>query len=124
MDKEEKVRYLANICYVLLSDGAVDRIEETVLDDIRRELGAGYFERQEAMAMARKEGYQVQMVGRWSERIRNLEDMLFAAFCNGVLDLGEKKVIKDYAGRLGIDQRQLDVVKEETKRRYTQFKAK
>lgn len=124
MNKEEKVAYLANIYYLLISDGGVDRIEETVFEGIRRDISAGYFETQEAMELARSEGYQVRLVGRWSQRISNLEDMLFAAYCNGVLERTEKKAIQQYASQLGIDQRQLDLIKEETKRRYAEYKAK
>ena len=124
MNKEEKIGYLANIYHLLISDGTVDRMEEDVFEQIRREIGAGYFEREGAMEMARKQEFQLRPVGRWSQRIRNLEDMIFAAYCNGVLECAEKKVIKDFASQLGINQTQFDVVKEETKRRYAQYKAK
>jgi uncharacterized tellurite resistance protein B-like protein len=124
MNKEEKVGYLANIYHLLLSDGTVDRLEEKAFEQISRDIGAGYFERKNAMDLARKQGYQAQMAGRWSERIGNLEDMLFAAYCNGVLDPAERQQIKDYAGRLGINREQFDVIQQETKRRYEQYKAK
>lgn len=124
MNKEEQVRYLANIYHLLVSDGAVDRIEEKVFDEIAREIGAGYFEKRNAMDLARKDGYQVRLAGRWSERIRNLEDMLFAAYCNDVLERTEKKVITHYAGQVEISQAQFDVIKEETKRRYMEYKGK
>ncbi len=50
--------------------------------------------------------------------------MLFAAYCNGVFDRTEKKMVTEYAGQLGIDQRQFGIIQEQTKRRYTQFKGK
>jgi uncharacterized tellurite resistance protein B-like protein len=124
MNKEEQTRYLANIYHLLISDGSVDRIEEKVFDEIAREIGAGYFEKRNAMDLAGKGGYQVQLAGRWSERIRNLEDMLFAAYCNDVLERTEKKVITHYAGQVGINQAQFDVIKEETKQRYMEYKGK
>ena len=97
MNKAEQVRYLANLYYLLASDGAVDRVEEKVFEEIARDIGAGYFERREAMEMAKKEGLQVRLGGRLSERIRNLEDMLFLAYCDGALAPAEKKPIMDYA---------------------------
>jgi uncharacterized tellurite resistance protein B-like protein len=124
MNKEEKVRYLASIYHLLISDGAVDRIEEKVFEAISRDIGAGYFERKNAMELAANEGYQPQLVGRWSQRIGNLEDMLFAAYCNGVLERTEKKLITVYASQLGISQAQFDVIKDETKQRYAEFKGK
>ena len=124
MNKDEQVVYLANIYHVLLADGAAERIEERVFEGIARDIGAGFFERKGGMESAQSEQYQIELVGRWSDRIRNLEDMLFAAFCNGVLEPAEKEPIKDYAGKLGINQQQFDIIKQETKRRYAEHKAK
>jgi uncharacterized tellurite resistance protein B-like protein len=124
MNEEEKVKYLANIYHLLIADGGVDRLEERAFEEIRRELRGGYFETKKAKEMAQHEGYQVQLVGRWSDRVANFEDMLFAAYCNGVFERTEKKAIQQYARQLGIDQKQFDIIKQETKRRYAEFKAK
>jgi hypothetical protein len=124
VNDEENVKYLANIHHVLIADGGVDRLEENVFDEIRRGIRAGYLDTQRAKELAEKDGFQVQLVGRWSERIANLEDMLFAAFCNGVLEPAEKKAIQQYAGQLGINQAQLDLIRRETKHRYAEFKAR
>jgi tellurite resistance protein len=124
MTDEEKTMYLANVYYLLIADGGLDRPEERALDEIRRDLRAGYFEMMKAKEMAQKEGFLVQLVGRWSDRVANFEDMLFAAYCNGVFEHTEKKALQQYAKQLGIDQAQFDVIKQETKRRYADFKAK
>ena len=124
MNKEEKIQYLANIYYVLFADGQVDRIEERVFEEISRDVGAGYFERKDASERAQKQGYQVQPAGRWSQRIRNLEDMLFAAYSNGIMDQAEKEPVKQYAAQVGIDQKQFGLVIQEAKQRYAEFKEK
>ena len=124
MNKEEKVQYLANIYYVLLADGQVDRVEERVFEEISRDIGAGYFERKDAVERARKPGYQVRPSGRWSQQIRNLEDMLFAAYCNDVMEQAEKEVVRQYAAQLGIDKKQFGLVIQEAKQRYAEFKGK
>ena len=121
MKKEETVRYLANIYCVVTSDGTVDRAEERVLEEISRDIRAGYFERKQALEMANNERLPAQLTVRWSDQIRNLEDMLFAAYCNGVLEPAEKEVIVDYANLLDINQKQLNGIKEEAKRRYEEF---
>ena len=122
MNGEEKAKYLANIYHLLIADGGMERVEERVFDDIRRDLRAGYTETRKAKELAQQQGYQVELVGRWSDRIANLEDMLFAAYCNGVFERTEQKAIQQYAKQLGINQTQFDVIKQETKRRYTEFK--
>jgi len=124
MNKEEKIQYLANIYYALLADGQVDRIEERVFEEISRDIGAGYFERKDAAERARRPGYEVRPAGRWSQRIRNLEDMLFAGYCNDVIDQAEKKAVKQYAAQVGIDQKQFGLVIQEAKQRYAEFKEK
>ncbi len=121
MNKEETVRYLSNVYLIVLADGVVERIEERVFEEISREIHADYFERKQAMEMAKTEGLQTDVASRWSDRIRNLEDMLFAAYCNGVLDPAEKKVVLEYASALGIEQRQVDTIRQEAKRRYAEM---
>ncbi len=66
----------------------------------------------------------MQLVGRWSDRIANFEDMLFAAYCNGAFERTEKKALQQYAKQLGINQAQFDLVKQQTKGRYADFKGK
>jgi uncharacterized tellurite resistance protein B-like protein len=122
MNDEDKAKYLANLYHVVTADGDVDRVEERVFDEIRRDIRAGYLDTQKAKEAAGNDGFEAELVGRWSERVANLEDMLFVALCNGVVDPAEKNVIRQYARRLGIDQAQFDVIQEETKRRYAEFK--
>ena len=124
MNDEDKVKYLANIYHLLIADGEVDRLEERMFDEIRRDLHAGHFETTKGKEMAQQEGFRVQLVGRWSDRVANFEDMLFAAYCNGVFEQTEKKAIQQYARQLGIDQKQFDHIKRETKHRYGEFKAR
>ena len=118
MTNEEEVRYLANIYHVLASDNEVGREEERLFEAISREIHAGYSERRQAMELAESQGVQTNVSPRWSERIRNLEDMIFAAYSNGVLEPSEKKAIVEYAKHLGIDQQQLDLIKQESKNRH------
>ena len=121
MTKDEQVRYLANLYHVLLSDGKVETVEEKVFEQIAREIGAGYFERRNALESAQAEGYELFMMKRFSDRIRNLEDMLFAAMCNGVVDADEKKFIVDFATRAAMNQQQFNTIKAEAKRRHEEL---
>jgi len=121
MDKQDKVRYLANICCLLIADGDIDPTEQEVFEEISQGIGAGFPERQDAVRLARGPEYRVRPVGRWSRRVRNLEDMLLAAYCNGVVAPTEKKIVKEYAGQLGITQKQLDVIRKETEARCRKY---
>ena len=118
MKNEEAARYLANIYHVLASDNEVKRAEERLFEAISREIQAGYSARREAMKLAEDQGVQTHVSARWSERIRNLEDMIFVAYSNGVLEPSEKQAIVEYAKHLGIKQQQLDLIKKEVKQRH------
>lgn len=123
MKREETVDYLANIYAVVVADGSVDRIEQRVFEDIARDIGGGYFERKQAMERQDAMDLPVRLDLRWSDQIRNLEDMLFVAYCDGTLDPTEKQAIIKYANHLGISQTQLGVIKNEAKQRYADFKS-
>jgi hypothetical protein len=118
MKNEEATRYLANIYLVLASDNEVNRDGERLFEAISREIQAGYLERRQAMKLAENQRVQTNVSARWSERIRNLEDMIFVAYGNGVLEPLEKQAIVEYAKHLGIEQRQLDLIKKEVKQRH------
>lgn len=122
MKREETVSYLANIYAVVLADGKVERMEERIFEEIAREIGAGYFERKQAIEKAGQKGLPTRLESRWSDQIRNLEDMLFVGYCDGALDPTEKQIIIDYANFLGINQAQLALIREDAKRRFAAFK--
>lgn len=122
MNKEEIVKYLANVYAVVVSDGVVDRVEEKVFEKVASSIGGGYFEQLQAKEMVEGQSMPIQLDLRWSDKIRNLEDMMLAGYCNGVLDIAEKQVIVKYAGLLDISQKQLNAIDKEAKIRCTELK--
>ena len=118
MNKEQTVDYLVNIYAVLDADGDVERSETKVFEIIAKEIGAGFFERKKAIEAFEGTKQTVPLTGRWSEKVRNLEDMLFAAYCNGALAPDEKEIIVAQARVLGIEKEQLTVIKSEAKQRF------
>lgn len=123
MDKEQQVKYLANVYAVLAADGDVDRLEERVFEQISRGIQAGYFERKQALELAGSDGLPAVLDVRWSDQIRNLEDMFFAGLCDDSLESAEKKVIVAFARTIGISQKQLDQIRAESRKRYADFQS-
>ncbi|MCA9101179.1 MAG: hypothetical protein KDA63_08520 [Planctomycetales bacterium] len=117
MERQDQVSYLANIYRIVLVDGQSDRREEKAFDVIAREMGAGYFEVKEAKELAAADQYDFRPVSRWSDQIRNLEDMLLVAHLNGAIHPEEKSLVLAAAGEAGINNRQFDVIKAEVKQR-------
>ncbi len=122
MKREETIDYLANVYSVVEADGTADLSEQRVFEDIARAIDAGYFERKSAIDKVKTDEFPVRLDLRWSDQIRNLEDMLFVAYSDGNLDPTEKKAIVTYANFLGISQSQLSVIKADAKRRFEESK--
>ena len=122
MDKQQAVDYLVNIYAVLASDGDVERSESRVFEVIAKEIGAGFFERKKAIEAYEETKATATLSGRWSDKVRNLEDMLFAAYCNGALAPDEKGIVVAQARVLGIEKEQLTVIKTEAKQRFDAFR--
>ena len=121
MTKDEQVQYLANIYHLLRSDGGTDEIEDKVLQQIVRDIGGGYFERRNAQELVGQPTFEIRPVGRLSERLRNLEDMVFAGYSNGMVDATEKKIIVEFATAIAVNQQQFSMIKSEAKRRRDDF---
>lgn len=117
MNEAEKIRYLSNIYLVLAADGDVDSKEERLFNSLAREIQANHGIRIEARKLAGAGQLQTAVSDRWSDRIRNLEDMILALFCDGQLDPAEKQLIVDYGKQLGIDQNQLNQIRQEAEAR-------
>ena len=122
MERDEQVQYLANIYYVARVDGQVDRLEEKLIDHIAKGIQAGYFETYKGKDESEKEDFSIKYPKRWSDRIRNVEEMLLVAFADEKLHSLEKKILMEYANHLGINQTQFKVIREETKKRLAELK--
>ncbi len=82
MTEEEQIQYLANLFHVARADGRVDVSEDSLAEDIAKSIGAGYLETRKALDLSAEKDFSVTFPARFSERIRNLEDMLLLAYCD------------------------------------------
>ena len=115
MTEDEKIQYLANLCYIAQVDGKQDQIEDKLIDGMAKAISAGYFEIIKAKDLAAQDEFTIQYPSRFSERVRNLEDMLLLAYSDKNLHELEKKIILDYAQQLRLSQKQSDLIRNETK---------
>ena len=124
MDNEAKIQYLANIYHLVRSDGQVGSREEKVMEAVAEGIGVGYLETRKGLDMSMEKDFAAVYPKRWSDRIRNVEDMLLVAYADHKLNSAEKQVLGEFANKLGISQKQFDVIKEETKERFREMKKK
>ncbi len=121
MTKEEKIQYLANLYYLIKIDGKVEDVEDRFLTKAAGEIGAGPYYITHAKNMALEKGFSIQYPKRYSDRIKNVEDMLLLAYSDKRLHKLEKKIIQEYIKEVSISKDQLKVIQKEAKERWREY---
>lgn len=119
MTSSDLVQYLSNVIRVVRADSQLTPAEETALATVVADMGAQKKEVKEAERLASQSDFQVKAVGRYSEQIRNIEDMVYVALADGDLGESEKTTIVELAQQLGVTQDQVDRIASESQARAT-----
>jgi len=109
------VTYLANIIKISRMDGEFTPEEQKAVEDILRRLGAKEKDLREALRYVARNGHTMTPVGRFSDKIRNLEDMLFVAVVDGDLSTDEKNEMLVFVKKIDITKDQVRTLLVETK---------
>jgi uncharacterized tellurite resistance protein B-like protein len=117
MTKEERITYLGNVVHVAGADGEVSPLEGEAIEQVREELGASADDLAEALRAVAAGAHDVMPVGRFSDRVRNLEDMIFVAVCDGRFSGEEKPEVVSFAKEVGVSQTQLNGILKEARER-------
>ncbi len=118
MHVNEMPRYLANLLILAGNgQGVLSPAQEIAFEAVGRELNAN----REDLIQARRLASESEPLPlqRYSERLRNLEDVLFLAMSEGYLPPETKTRILDYAGRIGVARHQMRELAEQTRSRFT-----
>lgn len=115
MNNAELINYLANIVKVIRADGVLSPREEAVYLDICKELKAHKKDIRGADKLAIDETYTVLPVGQFSDKVRNLEDLILVSLADGNIDIKEKSLIVQFAKQIGITQEQISLILKECK---------
>jgi uncharacterized tellurite resistance protein B-like protein len=117
MTQEEQIQYLANIYYLARADNDFQVEEDYLLQEIAKDIGAGYLETRKALDLSISPDFKIIFPARFSERIRNFEDMLAVAYYDKKLQQMEKEIIVNYARHLDITKEQFEVIQQEAKKK-------
>lgn len=117
MTNEDKVLYLANVALISAVDGEVNPLEANAIENIRQEIGATEDNLRQALTAVAQGDHQLTPIGRYSERIRNLEDMIVVAIVDGGFTKAEKPEVLSFAKSLKITQEQISEILNESKTR-------
>lgn len=113
--KEFLAPYLANIVAVIHSDGVIQEEETSALESICQRIEAGQEDLEEAIRCVAENRFRLTPVGRFSDKVRNLEDMVFVAMKDGNLAKEEKALVLSFAKNIQITQSQFRTIVSETK---------
>ena len=117
MEEHEIIQYLANVLVVARADGSFGAREDAAIETIRLAIKAKKSELNKAGRLAESDDFIFVPTSRYSERIRNIEDMIFVALLDGELANEEKQIITSFAKKAGCNQEQINQILQETKSR-------
>ena len=121
MRGKDLISYLANLIKIASADGSISKEEESAIERVYKEINAKETNLKEAKMITKKGDYQVTPVGRYSERIRNLEDMIFVALSDSDLSGSEKNIILSFAKAIGAKQEQINTILSESITRFRNY---
>ena len=106
-----KARYLANLLLLSRADGSRDAREDEVFARAMRGIGAGQEDAEAAHALVAAGSHgHLAPVGRFSDQVRNLEDLMLLCFADESIHPAEQELIETFAGSIGLDQDAMDRV--------------
>jgi len=114
MQIADLIIYLANIITISRIDGKTIPKVENTLEFIFKNLNIDNDIVDQALKKASRDTYTITPVGRFSDKIKNLEEMLLIALVDGDLTSEEKKVILRFAKSVNITQDQINTILSET----------
>ena len=117
MTNEEKIIYLANIALISAVNGEVTPIEAKAIESICQDIGATEHDLHKALIAVSQGDHKITVVGRFSDRVRNLEDMIWVSLSNGEFHKAEKPDVISFAKSIKIKQDQLTEILTESKLR-------
>jgi hypothetical protein len=115
MTEDQMVIYLANVARVAAIDGEFNPSEAKTIVSICQEIGATEAVLQKSLTVISGGGYTLFPVGRFSDKVRNLEDMILVSLKDGELVESEKSAVLSFARAIKIDPDKFDEMVSESR---------
>lgn len=117
MTKEEKLLHLSNVVFIAGTDQVISEAEAKAIEIVRQQIGASEGELKQALHSVNHGNHQLTPFGRFSAKVRNLEDMILVAISDGEISKSEKPEILSFAKTIKISQDQITEILSEAKLR-------
>jgi len=109
------VFYLANIIKMSQTDGKMNPKAQRALKEVCKSLPMDNKTLKGAAGMVSGGGHVLTPVGRFSDKVRNLEDMLYVALVDGELSGSEREEIQGFVEKIHVTEQQARTILTETK---------
>jgi len=109
------VYYLANIIKVAQTEGKMNAMAQGALKAVCKRLQVDKKALKEAARMVAGGGYGLMPVGRFSDKVMNLEDMLFVALVDGEFSEAEREEVQGFMDKIQVTEEQVQMILTETK---------
>ncbi|MFC1580632.1 hypothetical protein ACFL4N_06915 [Thermodesulfobacteriota bacterium] len=119
MNSDDRVLYLANTIFISAADGKLTDEEGAAIERIRQEIGAGEEQLKQALEAVAMGKHRPEPVGRFSDRVRNFEDMVFVSLADGEMSKAEKPELLSFAKQIKVTQTQITDILAQAKKRST-----
>lgn len=110
LSNEQKVLYLANVVTIARADGQLSPTEVEAIEAVQKSIRAKKTELNKAYQQAEQKEFQPAPVGFWSDKIKNLEDIIYVSMIDGAIDNSEKNLLLAFAKQVKISQDQLNLI--------------
>ena len=117
---QDKITYLSNVLVIVYTDNKISPRESAALEEIRKNIDAKKSHLTGAQKCVEGGSYHFAVVGSFADQVRNIEDMLFAAFSDSDLDANKEKLINEFSTLIGLHKEQIDKLISDTSRRCDQ----
>jgi hypothetical protein len=118
MTKDELRIYLANILSVIGADGQCDPAELETVSSICERLSASEEDLKSAARAVEAGLHMLTPVGSFSDKIRNLEDMVEVSLSAGDFPDAEKRMILSFAKAVNLTQQQINEIVKDIRKRF------
>ncbi len=109
------VYYLANIIKMAQTEGKMNAMSQGSLKEVCKKLQVDKKILKEAAGMVARGGYVLMPVGRFSDKVMNLEDMLYVALVDGEFSEDEREEIQGFVDKIQVTEQQVQIILTETK---------
>ena len=113
---KDKTTYLANIISVARSDGQLTPSETDAISNIQKSIGAKKAILNKAEALAENSQFKPEPIGSLSDRIANLENLVYVSLIDGKLRESEKAKLMEFAKLVGVTKDQFQTIIREVKK--------